>query len=71
MVHRRVENGKGKENIWIKTKYLECQEEKIGEGKSGKIFSRKKYLEEKNHMTKLSNLITLLKRLRKLIEKDC
>ena len=47
MVHRRVENGKGKENIWIKTKYLECQEEKIGEGKSGKNFSRKKYLEEK------------------------
>ena len=47
MVHRRVENGKGKENIWIKTKYLECQEEKIGEGKIGEIFSRKKYLEEK------------------------
>ena len=47
MVHRRVENGKGKENIWIKTKYLECQEEKNGEGKSGKNFSRKKYLEEK------------------------
>ena len=47
MVHRRVENGKGKENIWIKTKYLECQEEKIGEGKSGKFFSRKKYLEQK------------------------
>ena len=48
MVHRREENGKGKEeNILIRTKYLVCQAEKNGEGKSGKFLNRKKYLEEK------------------------
>ena len=48
MVHRREENGEGnEENIWIKTKYLVCQAEKNGEGKSGKFLNRKKYLEEK------------------------
>ena len=73
MVHRREENGEGnEENIRIKTKYLVCKAEKNWRRKELKIFWQEKIFGGKrNHTTKLSSLITLLKRLRKLIEKDC
>ena len=68
----RVEKILAGKNIWIKAKYLECQEEKkLEKERVEKILAGKNIWRKKNHMTKHSSLITLLKRLRKLIEKDC
>ena len=54
-----------RQNIW------NARKKKLEKERVEKILAGKNIWRKKNHMTKLSSLITLLKRLRKLIEEYC